>query len=169
MIYLCAICLFNVFLWLCVFQLWFVRLALLTKLNLFQNAELEFEPFGSLDQPDLYYEYYPAVYPGRRGTHTHTAGIKPYHIHCSDYSIIIGVLCKRHLSHKLKRLWHCKNMHHFISMLKWHISFFVWCWKTALRLLSVSFECVISLLSKKIFAFYPCFSLGYTGIPLLSY
>lgn len=37
------------------------------KLGLFQNAEMEFEPFGSLDQPDLYYEYYPHVYPGRRG------------------------------------------------------------------------------------------------------
>ncbi|KAL6477507.1 hypothetical protein MHYP_G00133420 [Metynnis hypsauchen] len=49
-------------------QLWFVRLALLVKLNLFQNAELEFEPFGNLDQPDLYYEYYPTVYPGRRGS-----------------------------------------------------------------------------------------------------
>ncbi|XP_064190172.1 trafficking protein particle complex subunit 12 isoform X1 [Anguilla rostrata] len=49
-------------------QLWFVRLALLTKLSLFQNAELEFEPFGNLDQPDLYYEYYPTVYPGRRGS-----------------------------------------------------------------------------------------------------
>ncbi|KAI3367982.1 hypothetical protein L3Q82_026807, partial [Scortum barcoo] len=43
-------------------------LALLTKLNLFQNAELEFEPFGNLNQPDLYYEYYPTVYPGRRGS-----------------------------------------------------------------------------------------------------
>ncbi|KAI5618831.1 trafficking protein particle complex subunit 12 isoform X1 [Silurus asotus] len=49
-------------------QLWFVRLALLVKLNLFQNAELEFEPFGHLDQPDLYYEYYPTAYPGRRGS-----------------------------------------------------------------------------------------------------
>ncbi|KAF3701534.1 Trafficking protein particle complex subunit 12 Tetratricopeptide repeat protein 15 [Channa argus] len=49
-------------------QLWFVRLALLTKLNLFQNAELEFEPFGNLDHPDLYYEYYPTVYPGKRGS-----------------------------------------------------------------------------------------------------
>ncbi|XP_054651975.1 trafficking protein particle complex subunit 12 [Dunckerocampus dactyliophorus] len=49
-------------------QLWFVRLALLTKLNLFQNAELEFEPFGDLDQPDLFYEYYPSLYPGRRGS-----------------------------------------------------------------------------------------------------
>lgn len=49
-------------------QLWFVRLALLVKLNLFQNAELEFEPFGNLDHPNLYYEYYPSVYPGRRGS-----------------------------------------------------------------------------------------------------
>ncbi|TSM77389.1 Trafficking protein particle complex subunit 12 [Bagarius yarrelli] len=49
-------------------QLWFVRLALLVKLSLFQNVELEFEPFGNLDQPDLYYEYYPTVYPGRRGS-----------------------------------------------------------------------------------------------------
>ncbi|XP_051942639.1 trafficking protein particle complex subunit 12 [Hippocampus zosterae] len=49
-------------------QLWFARLALLTKLNLFQNAELEFEPFGDLDQPDLFYEYYPTLYPGRRGS-----------------------------------------------------------------------------------------------------
>lgn len=56
----------------CVLQLWFVRLALLTKLGLFQNAELEFEPFGNLDQPDLYYEYYPTVYPGRKGMDTHT-------------------------------------------------------------------------------------------------
>ncbi|XP_028652746.2 trafficking protein particle complex subunit 12 isoform X1 [Erpetoichthys calabaricus] len=49
-------------------QLWFVRLALLTKLSLFQNAELEFESFGNLDQPDLYYEYHPCVYPGRKGS-----------------------------------------------------------------------------------------------------
>lgn len=49
-------------------QLWFVRLSLLAKLNLFPNAELEFEPFGNLDQPDLYYEYYPTAYPGRRGS-----------------------------------------------------------------------------------------------------
>ncbi|XP_061598993.1 trafficking protein particle complex subunit 12 [Cololabis saira] len=49
-------------------QLWFVRLALLSKLNLFQNAEMEFEPFGNLDHPDLYYEFYASVYPGRRGS-----------------------------------------------------------------------------------------------------
>ncbi|XP_073424246.1 trafficking protein particle complex subunit 12 isoform X2 [Dendrobates tinctorius] len=49
-------------------QLWFLRLSLLVKLGLFQNAEMEFEPFKNLDQPDLYYEYYPHVYPGRRGS-----------------------------------------------------------------------------------------------------
>ncbi|XP_061897774.1 trafficking protein particle complex subunit 12 isoform X1 [Entelurus aequoreus] len=49
-------------------QLWFVRLALLTKLKLFQNAELEFDPFGDLDQLDLFYEFYPTIYPGRRGS-----------------------------------------------------------------------------------------------------
>ncbi|XP_071999607.1 trafficking protein particle complex subunit 12 isoform X2 [Engystomops pustulosus] len=49
-------------------QLWFLRLSLLVKLGLFQNAEVEFEPFKNLDQPDLYYEYYPHVYPGRRGS-----------------------------------------------------------------------------------------------------
>ncbi|KAL0969286.1 hypothetical protein UPYG_G00225030 [Umbra pygmaea] len=49
-------------------QLWFVRLALLTKLSLFPNAEMELDPFGNLDQPDLYYEYYPTTYPGRRGS-----------------------------------------------------------------------------------------------------
>ncbi|TRZ02651.1 hypothetical protein DNTS_024391 [Danionella cerebrum] len=49
-------------------QLWFVRLALLVKLSLFQNAEQEFEAFGNLDHPNLYYEFYPSVYPGRRGS-----------------------------------------------------------------------------------------------------
>lgn len=49
-------------------QLWFVRLALLAKLSLFQNAELELEPFGNLDHPNLFYEYYPTIYPGRRGS-----------------------------------------------------------------------------------------------------
>ncbi|KAM8952692.1 trafficking protein particle complex subunit 12 [Pelodytes ibericus] len=49
-------------------QLWFVRLSLLVKLSLFQSAEVELEPFKKLDQPDLYYEYYPHVYPGRRGS-----------------------------------------------------------------------------------------------------
>nr|XP_032815581.1 trafficking protein particle complex subunit 12 [Petromyzon marinus]XP_032815582.1 trafficking protein particle complex subunit 12 [Petromyzon marinus] len=49
-------------------QLWFVRLALLVKLRLFGGCDAELEPFGNLDHPDLYYEYYPHVYPARRGS-----------------------------------------------------------------------------------------------------
>lgn len=49
-------------------QLWFCRLALLIKLKLFPQAEREFEPFGNLDSPDLYYEYYQDVFPMRRGS-----------------------------------------------------------------------------------------------------
>uniref|UniRef100_UPI00358FF9C7 trafficking protein particle complex subunit 12 isoform X2 n=1 Tax=Myxine glutinosa TaxID=7769 RepID=UPI00358FF9C7 len=49
-------------------QLWFVRLALLVKLQQYSDAESEFEPFGNLDFPDLYYEYYPEMYPGRQGS-----------------------------------------------------------------------------------------------------
>lgn len=39
---------------------------------------MEFEAFGQLDQPDLYYEYFPTVYPGRRGIYTHTHSHKEY-------------------------------------------------------------------------------------------
>ncbi|KAK3537738.1 hypothetical protein QTP70_017874, partial [Hemibagrus guttatus] len=66
-------------------QLWFVRLALLVKLSLFQNAELEFEPFGNLDQPDLYYEYYPTVYPGRRGSSMVPFSMRVLHAELSQY------------------------------------------------------------------------------------
>lgn len=58
-----------------------MRLALLVKLGLFQNAEMEFEPFGNLDQPDLYYEYYPHVYPGRRGKALLVV-FMPLHVFC---------------------------------------------------------------------------------------
>jgi hypothetical protein len=51
-----------------VFQLWFTRLSLFLKLKQFSNAEVEAEPFGDLDRPDLYYDYYPAVYHERRGS-----------------------------------------------------------------------------------------------------
>ncbi|XP_078596671.1 uncharacterized protein LOC144873289 isoform X1 [Branchiostoma floridae x Branchiostoma japonicum] len=49
-------------------QLWFTRIALLVRLRMFSTAEAELEAFGSLDQPDLYYEFYPDTYKGRRGT-----------------------------------------------------------------------------------------------------
>ncbi|XP_071835646.1 trafficking protein particle complex subunit 12-like isoform X2 [Apostichopus japonicus] len=49
-------------------QIWFTRLALLVKLRQFSTAELESQPFRDFDKPDLYYQYYPALYPGRKGS-----------------------------------------------------------------------------------------------------
>ena len=37
------------------------------KLRQYSAAESEVAAFGSLDQPDLYYEFYPDTYAGRRG------------------------------------------------------------------------------------------------------
>ena len=50
------------------FQIWFTRLGLLVKLKLFNIAETEAEHFGELDKPDLFYQYYPELYQGRRGS-----------------------------------------------------------------------------------------------------
>ncbi|XP_063410110.1 trafficking protein particle complex subunit 12-like isoform X2 [Mytilus trossulus] len=49
-------------------QLWFCRFALLMKLRYYSIAESEFQAFQNLDTPDLYYEYYPRMYPGRKGS-----------------------------------------------------------------------------------------------------
>ena len=79
------------------FQLWFVRLALLVKLGLFQNADMEFEPFGDLDQPDLYYEYYPHVYPGRRGKGRWRAAWAPLGSWLSCFSALCLLEAQPHL------------------------------------------------------------------------
>ena len=47
--------------------MWFVRVALLVKLRMFSSAEAELNAFGDFDAPDLYYEFYPQLYPGRKG------------------------------------------------------------------------------------------------------
>ena len=38
------------------------------KLRLYAHADSESQAFGTLDKPDLYYEYYRDTYPGRRGS-----------------------------------------------------------------------------------------------------
>ncbi|XP_069183088.1 trafficking protein particle complex subunit 12 isoform X2 [Procambarus clarkii] len=49
-------------------QLWFTRVALLIKLRRFSLAEVECQYFGDLDAPDLYFEFYPELYGGRKGS-----------------------------------------------------------------------------------------------------
>ncbi|XP_076463127.1 trafficking protein particle complex subunit 12-like [Babylonia areolata] len=49
-------------------QLWFCRFALMVKLRLYEMAECEMRAFQNLDTPDLYFEFYPQQYPGRRGS-----------------------------------------------------------------------------------------------------
>lgn len=49
-------------------QLWFCRLSLLMKLKLYNIVESELQGFQNLDTPDLYYEYYPQIHPGRKGS-----------------------------------------------------------------------------------------------------
>jgi trafficking protein particle complex subunit 12 len=50
------------------FQLWSTRISLLVKLRSFSLAEVEAEPFGDLERPDLYFQYYPDMYKNRQGT-----------------------------------------------------------------------------------------------------
>ena len=50
------------------FQIWFARISLLVKLRQFSVADVEAEPFGDLDRPDLYFEYYQDMYKNRRGS-----------------------------------------------------------------------------------------------------
>ncbi|XP_022913760.2 trafficking protein particle complex subunit 12 isoform X2 [Onthophagus taurus] len=49
-------------------QLWFTRIALLIKTKEYQVAQAEAEPFGQLDKPDLFYQFYPEMYGGRPGS-----------------------------------------------------------------------------------------------------
>lgn len=49
-------------------QLWYTRLALFAKQRKFAYAEVEGDAFGDLDKPDLFYEFYPDTYPGKRGS-----------------------------------------------------------------------------------------------------
>lgn len=49
-------------------QLWFTRLALLTKLRQIEVLESESLQFYNLDKPDMYYSFYPELYGSRSGS-----------------------------------------------------------------------------------------------------
>ncbi|XP_065843240.1 trafficking protein particle complex subunit 12-like [Oscarella lobularis] len=49
-------------------QVWFCRFALLCKLKMFNVAHTELEAFHDFDQPDLYFEYHPDIYPEKKGS-----------------------------------------------------------------------------------------------------
>ncbi|XP_044263196.1 trafficking protein particle complex subunit 12 [Tribolium madens] len=49
-------------------QLWFTRIALLVKIKAFGIAQSEAAPFGQLDKPDVFYQFYPEMYGGRPGS-----------------------------------------------------------------------------------------------------
>ncbi|XP_076240017.1 trafficking protein particle complex subunit 12 [Calliopsis andreniformis] len=49
-------------------QLWYTRLALLTKLRQVDVLQKESIPFGNLDKPDIYFTYYPELYGTRPGS-----------------------------------------------------------------------------------------------------
>ncbi|KAH8256072.1 hypothetical protein KR026_006726 [Drosophila bipectinata] len=49
-------------------QLWFTRLALLAKLGEFELLNTEAEPFGQLNSPDVFYDFYPEMYNGKSGS-----------------------------------------------------------------------------------------------------
>lgn len=49
-------------------QLWFTRLALLVRLRQFAVAEREAQAWGDLDTADLFFQFYPDLYGGRRGS-----------------------------------------------------------------------------------------------------
>ncbi|XP_037908768.1 trafficking protein particle complex subunit 12 [Hermetia illucens] len=49
-------------------QLWFTRLALLTKLGQYELLQSEAEPFGQLNSGDVYYDFYHEMYGGKKGS-----------------------------------------------------------------------------------------------------
>ncbi|XP_076260001.1 trafficking protein particle complex subunit 12 [Rhynchophorus ferrugineus] len=49
-------------------QLWFTRIALLVKSKAFNIAQAEAEPFGQLEKPDVFYQFYPDMYGARTGS-----------------------------------------------------------------------------------------------------
>ena len=68
-------------------QIWFTRIALLVKLRQFSVAEVEAEAFGDLDRPDLYFQFYPDMYGGRRGAMAPFAFREQDHLHMTSTKV----------------------------------------------------------------------------------
>lgn len=49
-------------------QIWWLRLALLVKLRLFSTAEAEAAGLWECERPDMFYQFYPEQFAGRRGS-----------------------------------------------------------------------------------------------------
>lgn len=49
-------------------QLWFTRFSLFVKLGLFELVNSEAEAFQQLSRSDVYYDFYPEMYNGRKGS-----------------------------------------------------------------------------------------------------
>ncbi|XP_078486641.1 trafficking protein particle complex subunit 12-like [Ciona intestinalis] len=49
-------------------QWWHARLSLLIRLKLYELSETEINQFGDFDKADLYFGFYPDLYPGKRGS-----------------------------------------------------------------------------------------------------
>lgn len=48
-------------------QIWLCRMIAMVKLGMVKEAIAELDTFGSLDRADIYYEFYPELYPGKTG------------------------------------------------------------------------------------------------------
>ncbi|BHF79039.1 Trafficking protein particle complex subunit 12 [Sparganum proliferum] len=49
-------------------QLWLLRFGLLKQTKQYELMEREFAAFSNLDSPDIYFEYFPTLYPNRKGS-----------------------------------------------------------------------------------------------------
>ena len=77
------------------------------KLHLYTTAESECLAFGNLDKPDLYFEYYPDVYPARKGINILFNRLISGKSKCF-YSCIVKVNCKvkKNCRHWLVKILH---------------------------------------------------------------
>ncbi|CAB3229386.1 unnamed protein product [Arctia plantaginis] len=49
-------------------QLWLTRFAVMSRIKLYDTLVKEAEPFGDLNKPDMFYEFYPETYENRSGS-----------------------------------------------------------------------------------------------------